>query len=82
MTKKSADDSANSAGVGRHGFVQEHGLHTDEQRAAAEEVTARIREADLRTVRVVIVDQHGQPRAKFLSPDAAIAAFTNGLDFS
>jgi glutamine synthetase len=31
---------------------------------------------------VIIVDQHGQPRAKFLSPDAAVAALSNGLDFS
>jgi glutamine synthetase len=75
-----SDPSA--AGVGRQGFVQMHGIHDDEQRAAVEEVTHRIREAGLRTVRVVIVDQHGQPRAKFLSPDAAIAAMHNGLDFS
>jgi glutamine synthetase len=75
-------DVARSAGVGRHGFVADNGLHTDEQSAAVEEVIARIREAELQTVRVVIVDQHGQPRAKFLSPDAAIAAMSNGLDFS
>lgn len=78
----STHDPARSAGVGRQGFVAEHGLHTDEQRAAAEEVVARIRELGLQTIRVVIVDQHGQPRAKFLSPDAAIAAMSNGLDFS
>ncbi len=76
------NDPTRSAGVGRQGFVAAHGLHNDEQRAAAEEVIARIREAELRTVRVAIVDQHGQPRAKFLSPDAAIAALSNGLDFS
>jgi glutamine synthetase len=75
-------DPSQSAGVGRRGFVESNGLHTDEQHAAAEEVIARIREAELQTVRVVIVDQHGQPRAKFLSPNAAIAALSNGLDFS
>jgi glutamine synthetase len=75
-------DPSKSAGVGRRGFVATNGLHTDEQRAAADEVIARIREAELQTVRVVIVDQHGQPRAKFLSPEAAIAALSNGLDFS
>jgi glutamine synthetase len=69
-------------GVGQAGFVARHGLYTPEQRAAADEVAARIRELDLRTVRLVVVDQHGQPRAKSLAPDVAIAAMTNGLDFS
>lgn len=78
----STSDPSRTAGVGRRDFVRSHGLHTDEQRAAAEEVVGRIRELDLQTVRVVIVDQHGQPRAKFLSADAAIAALANGLDFS
>ncbi|HEY2272318.1 MAG TPA: glutamine synthetase family protein [Jatrophihabitantaceae bacterium] len=75
-------DPSRSAGVGRHDFVADNGLYTDEQRAAAKEVIARIRETELQTIRVIIVDQHGQPRGKFLSPDAAIAAMSNGLDFS
>ena len=69
-------------GVGQAGFVARHSLYTAEQSAAAEAVAARIRELDLRTVRLVVVDQHGQPRAKSLSPDVAIAAMSNGLDFS
>jgi glutamine synthetase len=69
-------------GVGQYGFVARHGLYTAEQRAAADEVAARIRELDLRTVRLTVVDQHGQPRSKSLSPDVAIAAMSNGLDFS
>ena len=69
-------------GIGSDGFVERHGLHTDEQLAAVAEVVAQIRDKDLRTVRVVLVDQHGLPRAKFLSADAAIAAMRNGSDFS
>jgi glutamine synthetase len=69
-------------GVGQYGFVAKHGLYTDEQRAAADEVAARIRELDLRTVRLTVVDQHGMPRSKSLAPDVAIAAMSNGLDFS
>ena len=42
----------------------------------------RIRTHRLRTVRLAVVDQHGIVRARALSPDAAIAAFSNGLDFS
>src|SRR5580693_8151000 len=74
--------STQDAGVGQPGFVARHGLLTPAAVAAAEEVAARIAELDLRTVRLVVVDQHGATRAKSLSPAAAIAALTNGLDFS
>jgi glutamine synthetase len=70
------------SGVGQHGFIARHGLYSGEQAAAADEVAARIRELDLRTVRLAVVDQHGVPRSKSLSPDVAIAAMSNGLDFS
>lgn len=69
-------------GIGRNGFVAEHDLHTPEQREAAESVIAHIQELDLRTVRIAFVDQHGIPRAKFLSSGAAVAALRNGVDFS
>jgi glutamine synthetase len=71
-----------SAGVGQPGFVARHGLFTDRQASAAELVAARITELDLRTVRFVVVDQHGMPRSKSLSADAALAVLSNGLDFS
>ena len=69
-------------GVGQHGFVARYGLYSPEQADAAAELAARIRELGLRTVRLVVVDQHGQPRSKSLSPDVAITAMSNGLDFS
>jgi glutamine synthetase len=69
-------------GVGQHGFVARHSLYTAEQAAAAEAVAARIRDLDLRTIRLVVVDQHGMPRSKSLAPEVAIAAMSNGLDFS
>src|SRR6202000_1324243 len=69
-------------GVGQHGSIARHGLYSPEQAAAADEVAARIRELGLSTVRVIVVDQHGVPRAKSLSPEVAIAAMSNGLDFS
>ncbi len=69
-------------GVGQQGFVARHGLHSAAQAAVADEVAARIRELDLRTIRLIVVDQHGMPRGKSLSPDVAIAAMSNGLDFS
>jgi glutamine synthetase len=69
-------------GVGQPGFVARHGLLTEEQQAQAREVIARIRELDLRTVRLVVADQHGTPRSRSLSAQAAIDVFANGLDFS
>src|SRR3984885_12400946 len=69
-------------GVGQHGFIARHGLYGAEQAAAADEVAPPIRELGLSTVRLIVVDQHGVPRSKSLSSEVAIAAMSNGLDFS
>jgi glutamine synthetase len=82
VSTASPNQRPGGAGVGQPGFVARHGLREDEQAAAAREVAARIRELDLRTVRLAVVDQHGVPRSKSLSPEAATAAMTDGLDFS
>jgi glutamine synthetase len=79
--------SAEISGVGQPGFVSryglaESGLAGSGRAAAAEEVAARIRELGLRTVRLAVTDQHGIPRGKMMSPEAAIAAMSDGLDFS
>ena len=76
------DRTTHDHGIGSPGFVANHGLHTEEQLEAASKVAAEIRDKGLRTVRVVLVDQHGVPRSKFLSAEAAIAAMRNGADFS
>jgi glutamine synthetase len=68
--------------VGSTGFIETHGLYSDAQREAAGEVAKRIRDAGLRTVRLIVVDQHGIPRAKYLSGDALVSALDNGADFS
>src|SRR5579859_6880483 len=69
-------------GVGQPGFVARYGLYTAEQAAAAEALADHIRALGLRTVRLIVVDQHGVPRGKALSAEVAIAAMSNGLDFS
>jgi glutamine synthetase len=73
---------ANVDGVGQPGFVARYGLYTPEQAAAAEALAHEIHAHGLRTVRLIVVDQHGMPRGKALAPDVAIAAMSNGLDFS
>jgi glutamine synthetase len=70
------------AGVGQPGFVARHGLLSDSAVALAGEVAERILTQRLRTVRLAVVDQHGILRARALSPEAAVAAMSNGLDFS
>jgi glutamine synthetase len=69
-------------GLGSAGFVERHDLYSDEQARAVTEVTARIEELGLRTVRLVLVDQHGIARSKHVSGAGAIAAMHNGADFS
>jgi glutamine synthetase len=74
--------TAANAGVGQPDFVARHGLLSPEGTTLAREIAERILTHDLRTVRLAVIDQHGVPRAKALSPAAAIGALTNGLDFS
>ena len=64
------------------GFIERHGLYTDEQRVAAQELAARVQEQGLRTVRIVWADQHGVPRGKFVSTGDFVRALRNGIDFS
>lgn len=71
-----------NAGVGQPGFVARHGLLSESAVALAGEVAERILSRRMRTVRLAVVDQHGILRARALSPEAAISAFANGLDFS
>jgi glutamine synthetase len=68
--------------VGKAGFVAEHGLHNEEQRAAIERTVSLIEERQLRTIRTIWVDQHGAPRCKYLSIADYLAALENGVDFS
>lgn len=48
----------------RSGYIERHGLWNAEQRDAAVNVLARVREEDVRLVRVGSVDPHGRVRAK------------------
>jgi hypothetical protein len=69
-------------GVGKHGFVSDHGLLTAEQQTAAERTRELIEEHSLRTVRMIWVDQHGAPRCKFMSTLDYLASLSSGIDFS
>ena len=81
----STDTPGGISGVGQPGFVARYGLAGQDgadRPYDVDEVAARIRELGLRTVRLAVVDQHGVPRGKMMSAEAAIAAMSDGLDFS
>lgn len=69
-------------GVGKHGFVSEYGLYTRAQQEAGERTAQLLEEHQLRTVRMIWVDQHGAPRCKFMSSLDYVASLSNGIDFS
>jgi len=60
------------------GFIERHGLWTDEQRRQAEEVKRRVKKDNLKLVRLAWADPHGAARAKAVSPPALHAALENG----
>jgi glutamine synthetase len=68
-------------GVGKAGFVREHGL-ADDNTEAADRSRRLVEDHELRTVRMIWVDQHGVPRCKFMSSDDYLASLDNGIDFS
>jgi glutamine synthetase len=67
--------------VGKVGFIERHGLWSDQQRDAAERVRAQIEEAGLTTVRIAWGDQHGVVRGKTLTVHDFLLAMRNGQDF-
>jgi glutamine synthetase len=69
-------------GVGKAGFVREHGLYTDSFSQAAEKSREVVEKNNLRTVRMIWVDQHGVPRVKFMSSEDYLASLESGIDFS
>ncbi len=73
--------SLDDISVGKVGFIDRHGLWTDEQRDAGQRATATIEERGLRTIRVSWGDQHGILRGKTLSAADYDRAQRNGVDF-
>ncbi len=69
-------------GVGKVGFVAEHGLYDEPQSEAGRRSAALVDERGLKTVRIIWVDQHGVPRCKFMSGVDYLSALESGIDFS
>ena len=60
------------------GFIERHGLWTDEQAAWVEEVRRRIEADGVRLVRLVWADTHGHARAKLVSVPVFLTALADG----
>src|SRR5580704_3278963 len=60
------------------GFIERHGLWTDDQRRQAGELKERIAKDNVRLVRLAWSDTHGHSRAKALTGSAFVAALTDG----
>jgi glutamine synthetase len=64
------------------GFIERHGLWTDEQRRQAEEVKRRIEKENLHLVRLAWADPHGASRAKAVTLPAFASALTSGYNIN
>jgi glutamine synthetase len=64
------------------GFIEKHGLWTDDQRRHAEEIRLRLEKDDIRLIRVVWADPHGAARAKAVTVPAFVAALSAGYNIN
>lgn len=66
-----------TAAMGRSGFIAQHGLWTDSQRACGDELAGQLDGLD--TIRVSWADQHGLVRGKSLPVDVFRSTLRNGM---
>jgi len=64
------------------GFMDKHGLWSDEQRRAAEELKRRVQAENLHFVRLAWADPHGYSRAKMLTVPAFLGALGAGYNIN
>jgi glutamine synthetase len=62
-------------------FISRHGLWSQRQQEAADELAARVREQGLRQVRISWGDQHGILRGKTLEVEHFLSVLRTGKDF-
>ena len=64
------------------GFIDRHGLWSENQRKLAEEIRARIERDKLKLVRVAWADPHGASRAKMVTAPAFLGALNTGYNIN
>jgi glutamine synthetase len=60
------------------GFIERHGLWTDDQATLTEQIRRRVTEDGVRMIRMAWADTHGHTRAKMVSAPVFIKALTDG----
>ncbi|MGB8437405.1 MAG: glutamine synthetase family protein [Burkholderiales bacterium] len=66
----------------RKGFIERHGLWTEDQKKRAKDLLARVRKQDLRLVRLAWADPHGWSRAKAVTLPVFAAALADGYNIN
>jgi glutamine synthetase len=66
----------------KSGFIERHGLWTNDQRGQAAELKRRLEAEKLQFVRLAWADPHGASRAKAVTLPAFLAALTNGYNIN
>jgi glutamine synthetase len=64
------------------GFIEQHGLWSQEQRKQGAELKARVEREGLQLVRMAWADPHGASRAKAVTVPAFLAALTDGYNIN
>jgi hypothetical protein len=64
------------------GFIERHGLWTDDQHRRAKALAARVKKEKLKLFRVAWVDPHGAARAKTVTLPAFLDALKNGYNIN
>jgi glutamine synthetase len=68
--------------VKRPGFVERHGLWTEEQKCQAEEIKRKLEEQNLHLVRLAWADPHGASRAKAVTLPVFLEALDRGYNIN
>jgi glutamine synthetase len=63
-------------------FIARHALWTDEQRRQAQELKRRVKQEDLRLVRLAWADPHGAARAKAVTVPVFLSALESGYNIN
>src|SRR3979411_2073322 len=64
------------------GFIEKHGLWSDQERRQGEEILARIEKEQIRLVRIAWSDPHGASRVKMVTARAFASALRDGYNIN
>ena len=63
-------------------FIEKHGLWTEAQKHRAAEIKDRLKQGDIKLVRLAWADPHGYSRAKMVAASVLVGALTNGYNIN